>query len=43
MLYEVITADIIWGNGYDERLGDRISVTILATGFVTNPNSYNFV
>ncbi len=31
-------ADIIWGNGYDERLGDRISVTILATGFVTNPN-----
>jgi len=32
-------ADIIWGNGYDDRLGDRISVTILATGFVTNPNS----
>ncbi|MCK3685878.1 cell division protein FtsZ [Maribellus sp. YY47] len=31
-------ADIIWGNGYDDRLGDRISVTILATGFVTNPN-----
>jgi len=31
-------ADIIWGNGYDARLGDRISVTILATGFVTNPN-----
>ncbi len=31
-------ADIIWGNGYDESLGDRISVTILATGFVTNPN-----
>lgn len=31
-------ADIIWGNGYDERLGDKISVTILATGFVTNPN-----
>ena len=31
-------ADIIWGNGYDERLGDRISVTILATGFATNPN-----
>ena len=32
-------ADIIWGNGYDERLGDKISVTILATGFDTNPNS----
>jgi len=31
-------ADIIWGNGYDEALGDTISVTILATGFVTNPN-----
>lgn len=31
-------ADIIWGNGYDESLGDKISVTILATGFVTNPN-----
>ena len=31
-------ADIIWGNGYDTSLGDNISVTILATGFVTNPN-----
>lgn len=31
-------ADIIWGNGYDDRLGDKISVTILATGFDTNPN-----
>jgi cell division protein FtsZ len=31
-------ADIIWGNGYDETLGDKISVTILATGFVNNPN-----
>ena len=31
-------ADIIWGNGYDESLGENISVTILATGFVTNPN-----
>lgn len=26
-------ADIIWGNGYDEALGDQISVTILCTGF----------
>ncbi len=32
-------ADIIWGNGFDDRLGDKISVTILATGFDTNPNS----
>lgn len=31
-------ADIIWGNGYDETLGDKISVTILATGFINNPN-----
>jgi cell division protein FtsZ len=31
-------ADIIWGNGYDESLGDNVSVTILATGFITNPN-----
>lgn len=31
-------ADIIWGNGYDERLEDKICVTILATGFATNPN-----
>lgn len=26
-------ADIIWGNGYDESLGNQISVTILCTGF----------
>ncbi len=31
-------AEIIWGNGYDETLDDSISVTILATGFITNPN-----
>lgn len=27
------TGDIIWGNGYDETLDDKISVTIIATGF----------
>jgi cell division protein FtsZ len=27
------TADVIWGHGYDEALGDRISVTLIATGF----------
>ncbi len=27
------TADIIWGNGYDENLGSKVSVTIVATGF----------
>ncbi len=31
-------ANIIWGNGYDEKLGGKISVTIIATGFNTNPN-----
>ena len=29
------TADIIWGNGFDESLGAKISVTIVATGFET--------
>jgi cell division protein FtsZ len=27
------SADIIWGNGEDERLGESIAVTIIATGF----------
>ncbi len=27
------TGDIIWGNGYEEDLDDKISVTIIATGF----------
>lgn len=27
------TAEIIWGNGYDESLDNMISVTIIATGF----------
>ena len=27
------TGDIIWGNGFDESLEDKISVTIVATGF----------
>lgn len=30
-----MTADIIWGNGYDEALGDTISVTVIATGFTS--------
>ena len=28
-------ADIIWGNGKDETLGEDISVTIIATGFIS--------
>src|SRR5665648_1081495 len=31
-------ATIIWGNGLDPKLGDQISVTIIATGFDINPN-----
>ncbi|RMG75935.1 MAG: cell division protein FtsZ [Bacteroidetes bacterium] len=27
------TADVIWGHGLDESLGDKINVTIIATGF----------
>lgn len=27
------TAEIIWGNGFDENLGKKISVTLVATGF----------
>ena len=27
------TGEIIWGNGFDETLNDKISVTIIATGF----------
>jgi cell division protein FtsZ len=26
-------AEIIWGNGYDEKLGKKISITLIATGF----------
>lgn len=32
-------ANIIWGNGYDPKLGTKISVTIIATGFKTNPSA----
>jgi cell division protein FtsZ len=28
-----INADLIWGNGTDPNLGDKISVTVIATGF----------
>jgi cell division protein FtsZ len=32
------TADVIWGHGYDDTLGDKLSVTIIATGFNATPN-----
>lgn len=31
------TADVIWGHGYDATLGDKLSVTLIATGFKSNP------
>ena len=31
------TADVIWGHGYDSTLGDKLSVTIIATGFNSAP------
>jgi len=31
------TADVIWGHGYDESLGDGLSVTLIATGFQQTP------
>ncbi len=30
-----LSADVIWGNCQDEQLGEKISVTIIATGFKT--------
>lgn len=33
------TADVIWGHGMDEGLGEKISVTIIATGFKTSPET----
>ncbi len=31
------TADVIWGHGYDPTLGDKLSVTLIATGFQSHP------
>ncbi|MBP7849339.1 MAG: cell division protein FtsZ [Lentimicrobiaceae bacterium] len=33
-----MSANIIWGNGYDEHLGNKISVTLVATGFKKDEN-----
>jgi cell division protein FtsZ len=30
------TADVIWGHGFDPSLGDKLSVTLIATGFKSN-------
>ena len=31
------TADVIWGHAFDETLGDKICITVIATGFNTSP------
>jgi cell division protein FtsZ len=33
------SADVIWGHGYDESLGNSICVTLIATGFNTSPDT----
>jgi len=32
-------AEIIWGNGFDKSLGNKISITLVATGFVTDESA----
>ncbi|MFN5910875.1 MAG: cell division protein FtsZ, partial [Bacteroidota bacterium] len=32
------TADVIWGHGFDPTLGDKLSVTLIATGFKGGSN-----
>lgn len=36
-----LSADLIWGNCSDESLGDKLSVTIIATGFQTSEQRVN--
>ncbi|MFM2206583.1 MAG: hypothetical protein RL213_558 [Bacteroidota bacterium] len=36
-----LTADIIWGNCFDENLDEKLSVTIIATGFKTRAEQGN--
>lgn len=33
--------DLIWGNCFDETLGDKLCVTVIATGFDKGKNAYN--
>jgi len=33
--------DLIWGNCYDESLGDKLSVTVIATGFEHRAKNYD--
>jgi len=34
-----LEADVIWGHGQDEELGDKLSITLVATGFESAPNT----
>jgi len=36
------TAEVIWGSGIDENLGNNICVTIIATGFTSTLGSVNY-
>ena len=38
-VHDVVGDDVsvIWGNGYNEKMGEELSVTIIATGFSENP------
>jgi len=31
------TADVIWGHGFDPTLGNKLSITVIATGFHSTP------
>ncbi|MFM6934519.1 MAG: cell division protein FtsZ [Flavobacteriales bacterium] len=31
------TADVIWGHGYDATLGEKLCITLIATGFSSSP------
>jgi len=37
------SADVIWGYGKDESLGEKIRITLIATGFQTSPNALDAV
>lgn len=38
-----LTADVIWGNNTDESLGNKVAVTVIATGFgATDTNTFDF-
>lgn len=34
-----LDADVIWGHAYDEHLGEKLCITLIATGFKTMPDT----